>query len=243
MKKSSLIIFIAIAIIGILSYILCIQFTKNKKYKDRVASLEMILSEDITQRFEPIKDTVVQTIVNEKDTIVYKYKIIDRKKHFSISESTINKSYLDSIKNALDVAEDEITRITRLNSEMDKKLTKANLINDKLKRENVYTWKDENSEVVANLNDSTASVKYNAKITITDFSKKPNFFSGREFFTAVSTDDENLKINGLQTYEHKVNVKCPSVHLGIQGGYGAVYTQEQVRLAPYIGLGLNFEIF
>lgn len=244
--RTSLKIKLALAgIIILLSIALCFFMTQNNANKKRLASMEQ-MDNGLDQRFEPVIDTIFQTIIHERDTTILKYQIIKRNQHNNVVESTINPSYLDSLTRALNVGKDAVTEVNRIVTQLNKKLHKKDLIIADLKNKetaNTFHWKTKNADIIANLEDSTAIVKYDAKITVTDYSKKPNWFTSREYYTAISTDDEDLKINGVQMYEQKANVKCSKIGIGIQTGYGAVYTDHQFKLAPYVGFGLNWKVF
>lgn len=239
-SRNAIIFFVIALLFGALAVHL---FKSNQVLKKENQRLASVISSNPQREFEPVLDTIYETIVNRKDTLVRKYQIIKRLQQKHVGESSIPVTYLDSVARALKVGEKAITEQTRINADLKKQLTKKDLQISKLESR-VYHWKNENAEIIANLKDSTASVSYDAKITVTDYSKKPNWFSRPEYYTAISTDDQDLKINGVQRFEQKIDVKCSRLNFGLQGGLGIVSPlfDDANNIYPgyYLGTGVQF---
>lgn len=234
----SVVAFLACCLAGYFAVKLIDSNRENARLHDVIAAAP--------QRGEEVAvDTIYETIINEKDTTIVRYQIYDRVQHGSVVESSISVSYADSLKRALKIGNDAkkaLTKVTRMNTDLSKKLQAKDLKHEQLQNQ-IWHWKNENSEVIARLSDSIAEVKYNAKITVTEYSKKPNWFAQREYYTAISTDDEDLKINGVQMFEQKAEVKCSRFNLGGYAGYGAQLNDGLIKVGPQIGFGLTYDLF
>ncbi|MXV39385.1 hypothetical protein GO491_11970 [Flavobacteriaceae bacterium Ap0902] len=246
LNKPLLIAVVLALIAGALSIYL---FKQNRILKAEKKHLNEVIASTPQRTTEQFIDSVIVPIYREKDTLITKYKIVKRMQHNNIRESSIPTTYLDSVARALEVGKKAITKINRIETKANIELKKKDLVIqekeqkiEKLEKE-IWHWKNENSEVFANLTDSTARVKYNAKITVTDFSKRPNWYSGRQHYTAISTDDPNLKINGFQTFEQKINVQCSKLGIGAYVGYGAQLNNGLVQVGPQIGVGIRYDLF
>lgn len=188
---------------------------------------------------EPFVDSLVIPIY--RDSVIYQtqLKTLQRTQHASVQESSVPNTYADSVAKALKIGLREIERLTRINTQLRGELKKKDIQVGALKQ-NEIRWKNRYIEIAANVQDSSVEYRYNAKLSFIDFSKKEHWYAKRQYFTAVYSEDPNLRINGVQQYIQPITLDCPRWNVGVQGGYGAVYVDSRVRLAPYIGVGLQW---
>lgn len=199
------------------------------------------LKETIQNIPQKNKEVFVDSIFVKNDSIITEYKILEKQTHNSVYESSIPKGYMDSVAKALNIANNRIKEMERINTTLQKKLEKKDIVKSENKDE-IY-WKNEKAEVIANLKDSIVNLKYNAKITVTDYYKKSWLLGPKTHYTAVSTDDPDLTINGVQRFEQKSDIQCSRFNFGVHSGYGIIYTEKNFTLGPYVGFGINFKIF
>lgn len=226
----------------IMVYIMFTAINSCREHKQEVERLNGVISSMPQRSGESFVDSIMIPVYKDSVIVHHQIKVIKRYQSQSIEESSVSVTYADSIARALKVGVKEIERLTKINTKLKGELKKKDIILKNLK-ENEIKWKNKYIEISANTQDSTINYTYNADISIIDFSKKKHWYSKREHFTALTSSDPNFKINGVQKYEQKIDIKCPKTQLGFQGGYGLVLAGDNVKLAPYLGLGINFKIF
>ncbi|MCK0201368.1 hypothetical protein [Ornithobacterium rhinotracheale] len=231
---------IAVIICILLSFIAYHLYAELREQK--MINKELQLDKEHSQRRERILDTIPFLIRKDNVVDTTKITIYERRQSRTITGSTIPQTYADSLAKALKIGTSEIERLTKVNAKLQGELSKKNITIENLK-ENEIRWKNRYIDVVTNLTDSTINYTYNADISVVDYQKREKWYKAKKHYTALTSSDPNFRINGVQRYEKLIEVKCPSVKFGVQSGYGAVYIDNNFRLAPYVGVGINFNLF
>lgn len=238
----SKITFISLAVSILLSFLLARFILQNNAKTKEIERLNRVIQNQPQRESEIFVDSLVIPVYRDSIIEHQQIKLIEREAHRSITESSIPTTYADSIAKALKIGTSEIERLTKVNAKLQGKLDNQNLVIEDLKA-NEIRWKNRYIDVVTNLTDSTINYTYNADISVIDYEKREKWYKAKKHYTALTSSDPNFRINGVQRYEKLIDVKCPSVKFGVQSGYGAVYIDNNFRLAPYVGVGINFNLF
>ncbi|MCL1656830.1 hypothetical protein M2T79_09490 [Elizabethkingia miricola] len=228
MKKNALITILCLIIIALIANLLGGWFSLSQK--DRIVK-------------ESLK-TKVDTVVLEK----YISKV-DSSTHgqFKEKQGEIIKNYItnkymtyvqDTLAPALNIASSKIDELTRTNMLLEGKLKATRYELDENKKARIY-YENKYIQIVSN-SDSTINYKYNAIIDIAKFNKRSWILGKEHTYVDISSPDPNFKINGVEHFKKRIDVKPKRWGIGIQGGYYYVPTFNQFY--PAFGIGLSYNL-
>ena len=127
----------------------------------------------------------------------------------------------------------EVTQLTRINAALRDSLTKKNIVVNTVKKD-VIEWKTKYIQIAANPTDSTVTYAYNAQLDVAEYEKKESLFGDRKSYIAITSPDENLKINGVENFTKELKYKKDVLQL--KGKIQGFYFNKDIT--PYGGLDL-----
>jgi len=155
----------------------------------------------------------------------------------------INQSDYDSLKKALKLKDNEIMAITNINAKLKDSVSLARMERDEANNK-VWTWEKTTSSgsvVKATMNekDSILHPEIDLKLNTTDYVDKGGIFGKDRYYTDWYSPDQNIKVNGAQTWRKETIVKPKRFGLGFQAGYGIT---QDLKPSMYIGVGVSYNI-
>lgn len=180
--------------------------------------------------------------------VIQDYVAPDSTKHQTIKDNVfispesvaaIDTGYIDSIAMALNVANDKITELTRVRAALTGRL-KASIITMDSLNNRTYTFSGRFLNAILTERDSMLKYKYNAEISIVKYRKRKNLFSPEYSYIDLSSNDPNMKINGLYQFTIKHRDKVTPFGIGLQMGY--YFYPEYGVFRPAIGAGVSYNL-
>ena len=175
------------------------------------------------------RDSVVHTVF--KDRIINN---TTNEKHLALG-----KTYADSIQKALKISIDKIDQVTKINGRLEAQLALQTKQTDK--GQVLKTHKDQYLDLAYNPETDSLQFAYNLKLNEARYSDKKWLFAPKNNYINVYSDDKRITINGLQSY--RIKEDPPNrMGIGISAGYGVGKDGNTLRLVPYVGVGLNYNL-
>lgn len=225
MKNFKLSILQVSVILGVLSIIAVYLFTK---YVDNAPknSISGTVSNKVASVIDKIGESRDQTETNVSPQIVG----IDPEEHAKTLK-------------ALDIKESQILALTNTQAQLQDSLKLLKISRDAA---NYKVWQWENkkpsgSTIKASMNekDSILHASVDVKLNSTDFIKKGGLFKKDKIITDFYSPDQNIKINGAQTFRKETFIRPKRIGIGLQAGYGI---SGDLKPIPYVGVGISYNI-
>lgn len=213
-----------ICAIGIIIY-------QDGKHRQQDQSISQLIQDQGENQIikEYKKDSVVHT--------VFKDRLIDNTANSK--ELAIGKTYADSIQKALKISIDKIDQVTKVNARLEAQLALQTKQNDK--GQTLKTHQDKYLNLVYNPENDSLQFAYNLKLNEARYHDKKWFLGKTQNYVDVYPDDPRITINGLKSYRVKES-EPKRFGIGFHGGYGLGKDGNVIRLVPYVGVGLNYNV-
>jgi len=228
MKKNAFLAILVLAVIGLTANLFTGWFTLSKN--DRIAS-ESIGSSDtiyLDKWMNPKDSTIHGTFKEQEGEIVKNY---------------VTKNYMtyvsDTLAPALNIAQEKIDELTRTNFNLDGQLKATKTELDANKKARVF-YESKYMQIVSNIQDSTVDYKYNAVVDIVKYKDRKWLLGKENTYVDISSPDKNMKINGVEHFKKRIDVKPKRFGFGIQGGY--YYVPAANQFYPAFGIGVSFNL-
>ncbi|MDM1074203.1 hypothetical protein HX001_17090 [Empedobacter brevis] len=181
------------------------------------------------------KATVIKEYIRDSiEHVVYQDKIIPDNE--AAKRLAISKSYADSLEKALKISLNKIDQVTKVNAELKAKVQlKPNEANN-------LVYQDRWLTLNYNQDSNQVAVNYDVGLNIARYSDRNWFLGKKTNYIDVFSDDPRVKIKGLQTFRVEEQKQRP-LSIGIQLGYGIYQQNNQIKTTPYVGVGLNYNLF
>ncbi|KFF26876.1 DUF6808 domain-containing protein [Chryseobacterium vrystaatense] len=163
-----------------------------------------------------------------------------RQKEGEIIKNYVSKNYVtyvqDTLAPALNIATEKIDELTRAKFVLEGQLkaSKIQREKDRIYYENKYL------QIVSNTADSTVDYKYNAIVDIVKYQDRKWLLGKENTYIDISSPDKNMKINGVEHFKKRIDVKPKRFGLGIQAGY--YYVPAANQFYPVFGLGVSYNL-
>lgn len=147
----------------------------------------------------------------------------------------------NAMKERLKLKDAEILAIKNINAKFKDSIKLARIELDDAKNK-VWTWeqkKESGSVIKATMSekDSILHPEIDVKLATTDYVDKGGIFKKDRYYTDWYSPDQNIKVNGAQTWRKETIVKPKRLGLGLQAGYGIT---QDLKPSMYIGLGFSY---
>lgn len=224
MKKNAFIAILVLAVIGLTANLFTGWFTLNKD--ERIAK----------ESKDPARDTIYLTkYVNRKDSTTHgKFE----QKEGEIIKNYVTKNYMtyvsDTLAPALNIALEKVDELTRAKFTLEGKLKASETQREK---DRVF-YQNKYMQIVSNSSDSTVNYKYDAIVDVVKYSDRKWLLGKENTYIDISSPDKNMKINGVEHFKKKIDMKPKRVGLGIQAGY--YYVPSANQFYPGFGLGISY---
>lgn len=229
MKKNAL-----IAVLGLIAIVLVVNlltgwFTLSKK--------ERIATETLSQK----KDTVYLTkYLNKIDSTTHgKFE----QKEGEIVNNYVTKKYItyvqDTLAPALNIATNKIDELTRAKFILEGQLRASRVELDANKKAKIF-YESKYMQIVSNVADSTVDYKYNAIVDVVKFQDRKWLLGKEDTYVDISSPDKNMKINGVEHFKKRIEVKPKRFGFGIQAGY--YYIPVANQFYPGFGVGISYNL-
>jgi len=194
--------------------------------------------------------SISELIQNQADNPIVKEYTRDSVFHTVFKDRLINnnsnekllalgKPYADSIEKALKVSIDKIDQVTKINGKLEAQLALAT--NQNSKGETVKTHKDQYLDLVYYPVTDSLTFAYNLKLNEARYTDRAWLLGAKQNYIDVFSNDKRVTINGLKSY--RIKEEPPNrFGIGVSAGYGIGKDGTVVRLVPYIGLGINYNL-
>lgn len=229
MKKNALIAVLGLVTIALVANLFGDWFTLSKR--ERVANEVLKEQRDtliIEKWLNPIDSTTHGTFEEKEGEIVNNY---------------VTKNYMtyvqDTLAPALDIATNKINELTRANLILEGRLKATKTELDENKKARVF-YQNKYIQVVSNTADSTIDYKYNAIVDVVKYNEKKWLLGDEKTYIDISSPDKNLKINGVEHFKKRLDVKPKKWGIGIQGGY--YYVPAANQFYPGFGIGISYNL-
>ncbi|GEJ46003.1 DUF6808 domain-containing protein [Chryseobacterium sp. ON_d1] len=225
MKKNAFIAILVLAVIVLVANLFKGWFTLSKN--DRIAA------ESVTKH-----DTVyVDKWLNPKDSTTHG---TFEQKEGEVIQNHITKNYItyvqDTLAPALNIATEKIDELTRAKLVLEGQLKASKIQREK---DRVY-YENKYLQIVSNTNDSTVDYKYNAIVDIVKYNERKWLLGPEKTYIDISSPDKNMKINGVEHFKKRIDVKPKKLGLGIQAGY--YYIPGTNQFYPGFGIGVSYNL-
>lgn len=151
----------------------------------------------------------------------------------------LGKPYADSLEKALKVSIDKIDMVTKINGKLEAQV--ALLTTQTPKGETVKTHKDKYLDLVYYPVTDSLNLAYNLELNDARYSDRKWLLGAKQNYIDMFSPDKRITINGAKTY--RVKEQPPNrFGIGLSAGYGVGVDGNLVRLVPYIGLGVNYNL-
>ncbi|AZA49745.1 hypothetical protein EG346_16850 [Chryseobacterium carnipullorum] len=225
MKNKAVIAILALIILALVANLIGGWFTLSKK-------------DHIAEESEKNIDTIyLNTYVNPKDSTTHgKFE----QKEGEVVKNYITKNYMtyvsDTLAPALNIAKEKIDELTRAKFTLEGQLKASKIQREK---DRVY-YENKYLQIVSNVQDSTVDYKYNAIVDVVKYQDRKWLLGKENTYIDISSPDKNMKINGVEHFKKRIDVKPKRFGLGIQAGY--YYVPAANQFYPGFGVGLSYNL-
>ena len=227
MKKNAFIAVLVLLVIVLTANIFKGWFTLSKN--DRIVAESTKKERDTIylDRWISRKDSTTHGTFKQKE---------GEKLENNVSPQT--KSYVsDTLAPALNIAAEKINELTRAKFTLEGQLKATKVELDENKKAKVF-FQNKYLQIVSNVADSTIDYKYNAVIDIVKYQEKKWLLGKENTYVDISSPDKNLKINGVEHFKKRIDVKPKKWGIGIQAGY--YYVPASNQFYPGFGIGVSY---
>lgn len=142
---------------------------------------------------------------------------------------------------ALGIKEKQLLALTNIQATLKDsvKLLKVSLDESNSK---VWEWesKKPSGSVIKSVmseKDSVLHTEVDIKLNTTDYVDKGGIFKKDRYYTDLYSPDQNIKINGAQTFRKEIYIRPKRLGVGFQAGYGIT---SEFKVTPYVGVGISY---
>ena len=204
------------------------QYRTNEAKNDRITSLIQTDGQN-TVVDHYIRDSITHTVFKEKvigDTRAEK-------------QLAIGKSYADSIERALKKSLDKIDQISKINARLEAQL----LLKESTDTNGRKSLAHRDKTIDLTYYPDTDSVDLGVDIGLNEarYSERKWILGNRQNFVEVFPDDKRITIKGLKSYVIKESPQR-RFGIGVSSGYGAFADGPTLKMMPYVGLGINYNL-
>lgn len=225
MKKNAFIAILVLAVIVLTANLFTGWLTLSKN--DRIV-------EDSKHK----KDSIaLYTWMNRVDSTLHgKFE----EKEGELIQNHVTKNYntyvQDTLAPALNIATEKIDELTRAKFILEGQLkaSKEQREKDRIYYENKYM------QIVSNTADSTINYKYNAIVDVVKYNEKKWLLGPEKTYIDISSPDKNMKINGVEHFKKRIDIKPKKIGFGIQAGY--YYIPGTNQFYPGFGVGVSYNL-
>lgn len=204
---------------------------QDGKHRQQEQSISQLIEDQGENQIvkEYTRDSIVHT--------VFKDRLIGNTKNEK--ELAIGKTYADSIQKALKISIDKIDQVTKINARLEAQLALATKQNDK--GQTVKTHKDQYLDLVYYPQTDSVNLAYNIELNDSRHSDKKWLFGTKQNYIDMFSPDKRVTINGVKSY--RIKEQPPNrVGIGISAGYGMGKDGNTIKILPYFGIGLNYNL-
>lgn len=153
----------------------------------------------------------------------------------------ISQEDYNRLKLALNIKDDQILSINNINAKLRDSVKVARVERDAANNK-VWNWekKTESGSVIKstmNEKDSVLHSEVDIKLNNTDYVDKGGLFKQDRYYTDWYSPDQNIKVNGAQSWRKETVIKPKRFGIGFHTGYGIT---EDLKPSMYIGVGLSY---
>ncbi|BAP30154.1 uncharacterized protein CHSO_1117 [Chryseobacterium sp. StRB126] len=225
MKKNTFIAILVLAVLVLAANLFTGWFTLSKN--DRIV-------EDSKHKSDSI---ALYTWMNRIDSTLHgKFE----EKEGDLIQNHVTKNYntyvQDTLAPALNIATEKIDELTRAKFILEGQLkaSKEQREKDRIYYENKYM------QIVSNTADSTVNYKYNAVVDVVKYNERKWLLGPDKTYIDISSPDRNMKINGVEHFKKRIDIKPKKIGFGIQAGY--YYVPGVNQFYPGLGLGISYNL-
>ncbi len=225
MKKNAFIAILVLAVIVLAANLFTGWFTLSKN--DRIV-------EDSKHK----KDSIaLYTWMNRIDSTLHgKFE----EKEGELIQNHVTKNYntyvQDTLAPALNIATEKIDELTRAKFILEGQLKASK---DQREKDRIY-YENKYMQIVSNTDDSTVNYKYNAIVDVVKYNERKWILGSEKTYIDISSPDKNMKINGVEHFKKRIEVKPKKIGFGIQAGY--YYVPGTNQFYPGFGLGISYNL-
>ncbi len=175
------------------------------------------------------RDSITHTIFSEK---LVSNGIAEK-------ELAIGKNYADSLQRALKVSVDKISQATKINALLEARLAlkEAESINGR----RILSHQDKNLRLSYYPDTDSVELAMDIALNEARYKKRKWLLGKEENFIDVFPDDPRITIKGLKSFTVKEKPQR-RLGIGVSAGYGIVQNNNSLHTAPYVGIGLNYNL-
>lgn len=204
------------------------QYYKQEATSDRIENLaESVGKNKVTDTY--VKDSVTHTIFSEK--------VISN--NLAEKELALGKTYADSLQKALKISISKIDQATKINAALEAKLFLKE--SEPIAGKRVLSHKDKTVNLRYYPETDSVDLGVDFGLNEVRYNKKKWIFGKQERFVEMFPDDERIKIKGLKSFTVKES-SPKRFGIGFSTGYAITASDGIVKLAPYVGLGANWNL-
>ncbi|MEJ5105490.1 DUF6808 domain-containing protein [Chryseobacterium sp. MYb328] len=225
MKKNAFIAILVLAVIVLVANLFNGWFTPSKN--DRVID-----------DFKHKRDSIAMALWMSKidSTLHGKFK----ENEGEIIQNHITRNYntyvQDTLAPALNIATEKINELTRAKFILEGQLKASK---DQREKDRMY-YENKYMQIVTNTKDSTLDYKYNAIVDVVKYSERKWLFGKDHSYIDISSPDKNMKINGVEHFKKRIDVKPKRIGFGVQAGY--YYIPGVNQFHPGFGIGISYNL-
>ena len=225
MKKNLIITILVLAVVVLVANLFSGWFIPSKN--DRIAEESRSKRDSVmlSAWMNRVDSTLHGTFKQQEGEVVNNY---------------VTKKYMtyvqDTLAPALNIATEKIDELTRAKFILEGQLkaSKEQREKDRIFYENKYM------QIVSNTVDSTLNYKYNAVVDIVKYNERKWLLGKENTYIDISSPDKNMKINGVEHFKKRIEVRPKRFGFGIQAGY--YYVPAANQFYPGFGLGVSYNL-
>ncbi|WP_312303920.1 hypothetical protein [Chryseobacterium sp.] len=225
MKKNAYIAILVLAVIVLIANLFTGWFNPNEKERVVKETLSKHDTVFIDKWLSPIDSTTHGTFEEKEGEVINNH---------------ITKNYItyvqDTLAPALNIATEKIDELTRAKLVLEGQLKASKIQREK---DRIY-YQNKYLQVVSNTSDSTLDYKYNAIVDIVKYNERKWLLGSEKTYIDISSPDKNMKINGVENFKKRIDVKPKKIGLGIQAGY--YYIPGTNQFYPGFGIGVSYNL-
>lgn len=228
MKKNAFIVVLALTLIALIANLFTGWITLDKN--DRIAN----------ESKGSLDSLMLYRWMNKVDSTLHGNF---QEREGEIIKNYVTKKYVtyvqDTLAPALNIATEKIDELTRAKFNLEGQLKATRTELDDNKKARIF-YESKYMQIVSNTADSTIDYKYNAIVDVVKYQDRKWLLGKENTYIDISSPDKNMKINGVEHFKKRIDVKPKRFGLGIQAGY--YYVPAANQFYPGFGLGVSYNL-
>lgn len=163
-----------------------------------------------------------------------------QQKNGEVINNYVTEKYMtyvqDTLAPALNIATEKIDELTRAKFTLEGQLKAAK---DQREKDRIF-YENKYMQIVSNTLDSTIKYKYNAIVDVVKYQDRKWLLGKENTYIDISSPDKNMKINGVEHFKKRLDVKPKKIGIGIQAGY--YYVPGSNQFQPGFGIGISYNL-